>query len=210
MLYTLDPMYLDVLKEIGNIGTGNAATALSTMMNRKVDMIVPTVKILAYSELTALLGGPEKLILGILIDIEGDLQGMILILLEKEFTHQVVNALLGTEIDNFESMTEMDMSVVQEVGNILSASYLNSIAMMTGLMLEVSVPAVSVDMAGAILSVPAIKYGEIGDEVLLIEGGFIGGEKSIGDEKIEVGTKLLMILEEQSLKLLMEKLGVSL
>lgn len=210
MTYSLDPIYLDVLKEIGNIGTGNAATALSTMMNRKVDMVVPKVQILAYSELAALLGGPEKLTLGIMIDVEGDLQGMIMFLLEQDFTHEVVNALLGTNIDSFEHMTEMDLSVVQEIGNILSASYLNSIAMMTGLMLEISVPAISVDMAGAILSVPAIKYGEIGDEVLLIEGGFIGGEGSISDEHIEVGTKLLMILEDQSLKLLMEKLGVSL
>ena len=126
-------------------------------------------------------------------------------LLEKEFTHTVINNLLGSAVEDFSQLSEMDLSVIQEIGNILSASYINSIASLTGLNINISVPAIAVDMAGAILSVPAIKYGEIGDEVLLIEGAFIGNTEA----KEEVSTKLILILEEKSLNTLMERLGVS-
>lgn len=198
-------LQIDVLKEIGNIGAGNAATALATMTGQTIDMSVPMVKMLKYSELVALLGGPENLIVGILIDVIGDLEGTIMFLLEKEFTHEVINTLLGTSVEDFGQMSEMDLSVIQEIGNILSASYINAIASLTGLNINISVPAISVDMAGAILSVPAIKYGEVGDSVLIIEGAFIGQEKISS----LVSTKLILILEESSLTLLMERLGVS-
>ena len=196
---------IDVLKEIGNIGAGNAATALATMMALPIDMTVPKVNMLHYNYLAALLGGPENLIVGILIDVMGDLEGIIMFLLEKEFTHTVINNLLGSAVEDFSQLSEMDLSVIQEIGNILSASYINSIASLTGLNINISVPAIAVDMAGAILSVPAIKYGEIGDEVLLIEGAFIGNTEA----KEEVSTKLILILEEKSLNTLMERLGVS-
>lgn len=196
---------IDVLKEIGNIGAGNAATALATMMALPIDMTVPKVNMLHYNDLAALLGGPENLIVGILIDVMGDLEGIIMFLLEKEFTHTVINNLLGSAVEDFSQLSEMDLSVIQEIGNILSASYINSIASLTGLNINISVPAIAVDMAGAILSVPAIKYGEIGDEVLLIEGAFIGNTEA----KEEIGTKLILILEERSLNTLMERLGVS-
>ncbi len=196
---------IDVLKEIGNIGAGNAATALATMMALPIDMTVPKVNMLHYNDLAALLGGPENLIVGILIDVMGDLEGIIMFLLEKEFTHTVINNLLGSAVEDFSQLSEMDLSVIQEIGNILSASYINSIASLTGLNINISVPAIAVDMAGAILSVPAIKYGEIGDEVLLIEGAFIGNTEA----KEEVSTKLILILEEKSLNTLMERLGVS-
>ena len=196
---------LDVLKELGNIGSGNAATALATMTGKCIDMSVPVVKMLKYSELTDLLGGPENLIVGILIDVVGELNGTIMFLLEKEFTHEMINTLLGTVTEDFAQLTEMDMSVIQEIGNILSASYINSIASLTGLSINISVPAIAVDMAGAILSVPAIKYGEIGDSVLVIEGAFLGSNNVSGS----VSTKLILILEESSLNLLMERLGVS-
>lgn len=198
-------LQIDVLKEIGNIGAGNAATALATMTGQTIDMSVPMVKMLKYSELVALLGGPENLIVGILIDVIGDLEGTIMFLLEKEFTHEVINTLLGTSVEDFGQMSEMDLSVIQEIGNILSASYINAIASLTGLNINISVPAISVDMAGAILSVPAIKYGEVGDSVLIIEGAFLGQEKISS----LVSTKLILILEESSLTLLMERLGVS-
>lgn len=196
---------IDVLKEIGNIGSGNAATALASMMSTSIDMKVPVVKMLKYNELVNLLGGPENLIVGIMIDVIGELEGMIMFLLEKDFTYTMVNNLLGSSIEDFSQLSEMDMSVIQEIGNILSASYINSIASLTGLNINISVPAIAVDMAGAILSVPAIKYGEIGDSVLLIEGSFVG----TGENKEEIGTRLILILEETSLNKLMERLGVS-
>jgi chemotaxis protein CheC len=194
---------LDVLKEIGNIGSGNAATSLAMMIGKTIDMVVPQVKMVHYNTLANMLGGPENLIVGIMIDVSDDLSGTMMFLLQKEFAHQVFNALLGTDNQDFSALSEMDMSVIQEIGNILSASYLNAIASLTGLKINISVPAIAVDMVGSILSVPAIKYGEVGDEVLLIEGAFTGKE-----ETQSIQTKLMLILDEASLALLMERLGV--
>ncbi|MDR1962123.1 MAG: chemotaxis protein CheC [Gracilibacteraceae bacterium] len=195
---------LDVLKEIGNIGSGNAASSLALMIGKTIDMAVPRVNMMHYSDLAQALGGPENLIVGIMIDVSDDLQGTMMFLLQKEFTHEVFNALLGTDSRDFSALSEMDLSVIQEIGNILSASYLNAIASLTGLKISISVPAICVDMVGAILSVPAIKYGDIGDEVLLIEGAFVGR-----DDKEDITTKLILILEESSLALLMGRLGVA-
>ena len=196
---------IDVLKELGNIGSGNAATALATMMGKTIDMKVPAVRMYQYSELADLLGGPENLIVGILIDVVGDLEGTIMFLLEKSFTHEVINTLLGSAVEDFSQLSEMDLSVIQEIGNILSASYINSIASLTALNINISVPAIAVDMAGAILSVPAVKYGGIGDSVLVIGGAFL----DVDNDNSAVSTKLILILEEASLNLLMERLGVN-
>ena len=197
---------IDVLKEIGNIGAGNAATALATMMALPIDMTVPKVNMLPAIQVKNWSQIPGGYWDSHCMDFYGgDLEGIIMFLLEKEFTHTVINNLLGSAVEDFSQLSEMDLSVIQEIGNILSASYINSIASLTGLNINISVPAIAVDMAGAILSVPAIKYGEIGDEVLLIEGAFIGNTEA----KEEVSTKLILILEEKSLNTLMERLGVS-
>ncbi|MDR1070236.1 MAG: chemotaxis protein CheC [Gracilibacteraceae bacterium] len=195
---------LDVLKEIGNIGSGNAASSLAQMIGKTIDMNVPKVDMMRYGDLAEALGGVENLIVGIMIDVTDDLRGTMMFLLQKEFTHEVFNALLGAETRDFSALSEMDLSVIQEIGNILSASYLNAIASLTDLRISISVPAICVDMVGAILSVPAIKYGDIGDEVLLIEGAFTGRE-----DKADIKTKLILILEEASLALLMGRLGVA-
>lgn len=197
----MNEMHMDVLKEIGNIGAGNAATSLSLMLGRTVDMSVPKVALVEFDELTHILGGPEKLIAGIMIDVFGDLHGTMMFLLEQRFIHEVISTLLGQEKSTLEDMSEMDMSVIQEIGNILAASYINSISQLTGLVLNISIPGVSVDMVGAVLSVPIIRYGAIGDQVLFIDGIFVG-------EDSHVETNLIFILEDASLSLIMERLGV--
>lgn len=193
-------MQMDVLREIGNIGSGNAATALSTMLQQPVNISIPLVTMIKYNELVEKLGGPENIIVGILLDVAGDLEGTIMFLMKKEFTAQIISTLLGKEEVQFEALTEMDLSVIQEIGNILSASYVNSISSLTGLFLNLSVPALCIDMAGSIVSFPAIKYGEIGDDVLMIEGSF--------DDNSLIETKIMLILENNSLDTLMGRLGV--
>lgn len=199
----MNDMHMDVLKEIGNIGAGNAATALSMMLGRAIDMSVPKVALLEFDEVAMALGGPEKLMVGIMIDVVGDLQGTIMFLLEQQFIHEVIATLLGQEKESLAEMSEMDMSVIQEIGNILAASYINSLAQLTGLMLNISIPGVCIDMVGSILSVPIIRYGAVGDQVLFIDGFFVSQ-----DSRVE--TNLILILEDTSLGLIMERLGVHL
>ncbi len=171
---TLEEMsdeYFDVLKELGNIGAGNATTALSQMMQCKVDMSVPQVKLMEFKELGQLMGGEEIIMAGIYLAIEGDVAGSIMFLLEKQAARHLVNKLMGTSIEG-EEFSEMEFSALKEVGNIITAAYLNSLASLTNLKLQPSVPDLTVDMAGAILSVPAIEFGTLGDKMLLIQTQF--------------------------------------
>lgn len=164
----LNNLQLDVLKEVGNIGAGNAATALATMINKKVDMNVPMIQILDYNDITQILGGEETVVSGIYFGVDGDINGNIMFLLDIQSSKKLTGMLMGKD-DSTEELDEMDRSALQEVGNILCGSYISSLSALTGLFLNLSVPSLCVDMAGAILSVPAIQFGHVSDKVLLIE-----------------------------------------
>lgn len=174
--------HIDMLSEIGNIGAGNANTALSLMLNKRIDMDVPVVKITNFDEISEVLGGAENPVVGILIHVSGNVNGMMIVVIEQASAHKLVNMLMSKEINEFESFTQMDLSALCEIGNILASSYLSSLATMTGLTMEPSVPHLAIDMAGAILSVPAIEFGKIDDRVLLIKTEFLeGGESVLGN-----------------------------
>lgn len=171
---TLEKMsneYFDVLKELGNIGAGNATTALAQMMQCKVDMSVPQVKLLEFKEVGELMGGEELIMAGIYLGIEGDITGSIMFLLEKQAARHLVTKLMGMEPQG-EEFSEMELSALKEVGNIITGAYLNSLSGLTNLVIYPSVPDLCVDMAGAILSVPAIEFGALGDKILLIQTQF--------------------------------------
>ena len=171
---TLEEMsdeYFDVLKELGNIGAGNATTALSQMMQCKVDMSVPQVRLLEFKDVATIMGGEEIIMAGIYLGIEGDIAGSIMFLLEKQAARHLVDKLMGMSMEG-EEFSEMEFSALKEVGNIITAAYLNSLSSLTGLRIQPSVPDLTVDMAGAILSVPAIEFGALGDKMLLIQTQF--------------------------------------
>lgn len=173
-LDNMNQEFYDVLREIGNIGAGNATTALAQMLGCKVDMAVPQVRILEFSEVGAIMGGEEQLMAGIYLMVEGDVTGSILFLLEKESARKLISKLMGMEVSGSE-LSEMEQSALKEIGNIITASYLNSLSTLTQLVIYPSVPALSIDMAGAILSVPAIEFGTMGDKLLLIQTQFYEG-----------------------------------
>lgn len=171
-LNNMDGVYFDVLREIGNIGAGNATTALAQMLNTKVDMHVPKVSLLEFSEVGSVMGGEEQLMAGIYQSVEGDISGSIMFLLEEKSARNLVNTLMGTEPDGEEGFTDMELSALKEISNIITGSYLSSLSTLTNLKIISSVPSISIDMAGAILSVPAIEFGALGDKILLIETTF--------------------------------------
>lgn len=178
-LRNLNEGHIDMLSEIGNIGSGNANTALSQLLNKKIDMDVPVVKITDFDEIAEVLGGPENLVIGILINVSGDVNGMMVLAFEQTSAHKLVNILLGRDLDNFENFTEMDLSALCEVGNIIAGSYLSSLATITKLSMQPSIPYMAIDMVGAILSVPAIEFGQVDDKVLLVKTKFLEGEESV-------------------------------
>lgn len=163
--------YFDVLRELGNIGAGNATTALAQMIQCKIDMSVPQVQLLEFKELGAAMGGEELVMAGIYLAIDGDIQGSIMFLLEKKAAKHLVGKLMGMESESDE-LSEMELSALQEVGNIITGAYLNSLSSITNLTIYPSVPELTVDMAGAILSVPAIEFAALGDRMLMIQTQF--------------------------------------
>lgn len=177
----LSSQYFDVLKEIGNIGAGNATTALAQMMGGKIDMSVPQVKLLDFKDVGDMMGGAEQIMAGIYLKVEGDIDGSIMFLLEQNSArHLVSKMMMQEETDSDEPLDEIQMSALKEVGNIIAGSYLNSLAQMTNLKMIPSVPYLAIDMAGAILSVPAIEFGVMGDSMLLIETQFFDEVKLSG------------------------------
>lgn len=171
-LNNVDQMYFDVLREIGNIGAGNATTALAHLLDTKVDMRVPKVELLEFSEVGAAMGGEEQIMAGICLATEGDISGSIMFLLEEKSAKILVGRLMGTEIKESDPLDEMAISALKEIGNIITGSYLSSLSALTNLSAIPSVPSICIDMCGAILSVPAIEFGELGDKMLLIQTCF--------------------------------------
>ncbi|MBR1691264.1 MAG: chemotaxis protein CheC [Lachnospiraceae bacterium] len=161
--------YYDVLSELGNIGAGNAATALATMLQCKMDITVPKVRLLDFKDVCSVLGGEEQIMAGIDLMVEGDINGSIMFLMDERSAHVLVEKVMGMPTEQEHSLTEMELSALKEVGNIITGAYLNSLATLTSMMIYPSVPYVSIDMAGAILSVAAIEFGIMGDKILMIE-----------------------------------------
>ena len=198
----LQAMHLDVLKEIGNIGSGNAASSLSTFLQTSTDITVPIVRLLDFNETVNFLGGPENITIGMLVNIVGDIKGMMLYILEEEFASQLTGTLFGAPIEDLMNLNDMEKSLISEVGNIMSASYINAIASLTGMTIDISVPMLTTDMVGALLSVPVIEFAQVGDKVLFIDDGFTIGGK-------EIKSNMILVPEMECLETLFTRLGVS-
>ena len=161
----LTNQYFDVLKELGNIGAGNATTALAQMIGCKVDMSVPQVRLLEFKEVGEIVGGEEQIMVSIYLQVEGDVEGSIMFMLNKAAAAHMVNKLMGGMLGIDETNAaeyefgEMECSAIKEVGNIITGAYLNALSGLTNLKIYPSVPQLGIDMAGALLSVPAVEFG---------------------------------------------------
>lgn len=200
-LNKIDNMQFDVLREIGNIGAGNATTALSQMINTKIDMKVPKVELLQFKELSDIVGGAENIVVGILFTLEGQINGMMMFMLEKPAAAHMVHILMGDMCEPAEEFSEMELSALSEIGNIIAGAYLSSLSSLTNMLITSSVPYMAIDMAGAILSVPAIEFGKIGDKALLIETEF-------GDEETAVNGYFILIPSLESYGAILTSLGL--
>lgn len=172
---SFDSFIMDVLKEIGNIGSGNAVTALANLLSKKIYMSVPKVRIIDFKDIATILG-EEELIVGIYLNLKEDIEGNIMFTIDMKSATNLLKMLLDREVVELD---EISISALSEVGNILSSSYVNALSELTGLKIAVSVPSIAIDMAGAILSVPAIQFGLISDKVLFIETVFEEGDNQV-------------------------------
>lgn len=203
-LNQLNAMQYDVLREIGNIGAGNATTALSQMLNQKMDMSVPKVALVPFNEISDVMGAEDQTVVGIMLGFEGDVEGMMMFLFDTRSAHHLVNTLMMRDkedgVEEGADFTDMDMSALNEIGNIVSGSYLTAISKLTNLKMISTVPEMTIDMIGALLSVPASEFGKYGDKLLLIQSQF--GELDF------VNGYFLMIPELDSYDKLLASLGM--
>jgi len=170
---------LDIFKELVNIGAGNAATSLATILTDRVEMTVPELKILDLKQMANELGGPESPVAGVLFKMDGDIEGMIMFILEKKFCHTLTGILLDKHINSFEDLDELDLSMFREIGNIIVGGYVNALASMLEMQIKISHPDLAIDMAGAILSYPAHYFGTMGDSVLFVREDFLSDSSII-------------------------------
>jgi chemotaxis protein CheC len=193
--------YYDVLKEIGNIGAGNATTALAQMLQTKVDMKVPQVRLLDFKDVGEVMGGEEQIVVGIYLAVEGDITGSIMFITEKAAAKTLVSKLMGMPVTEGD-FNEIEISALKEIGNIITGAYLNSLATMTNLKMIPSIPDLSIDMLNAILSVPAIEFGIIGDQILLIQTVFT--------DDVDLSGYFILMPDLESYSKMLKALGISL
>lgn len=174
----LDDETRDILSELGNIGTGNAVSSLSAMMERPIEIGIPNIRLVRYQDIFESLGIQEALQTGILIQVKGQLQGMFLFLMDEAFTGAVLKTMLGGADHCLTCLDEMEKSLLSELGNIMCGSYIRALAQLTGMETDVSVPDMCIDMGGAILGVPLARHLKVSDSILLIENIFHMGEKA--------------------------------
>ena len=202
-MLTLDEVnekYFDVLKEIGNIGAGNATTAIANMLGLRIDMSVPEVAFLPVEKLGSAIGSEEEIIVGILLGVEEDIDGSMMFLMDMASAQHIVNKLMMRDDSYNEPFDEMDLSAIKEVGNIIAGSYLSALSGLTNLTIVPSVPFVAVDMAAAILSVPAVQFGIFGDNALMINTDF--------SDDLGIKGHFILMPEEDSYAKILTALGV--
>ncbi|MBO4890581.1 MAG: chemotaxis protein CheC [Lachnospiraceae bacterium] len=197
----LNELQLDVMREIGNIGAGNACTALSVLLGTAIDMSVPHVMLLGYESTTEYLGGEDNMVIGLRIQITGDLEGMMLHVVEKRFAQRIINTFYAKEIENIANLDDMDSSVLNEMANITSGAYANSLATLTSLFVNIGTPQQIPGKVSDIMKLPLTEFVKPGEQVLVVEEQF-----TIDDEQLS--SNMILALESDSLEKLFSRLGV--
>ncbi len=198
----LNILHIDVLREIGNIGSGNAATALATMLGKKVDIDIPDIKLLYYNDVAEVLGGADMRAMSMTVGLEEDLNGLMLQIVSSGFASNLVNTFYPKEINSLDDIDEMDLSVMQEMSNITTAAYINAIAAMTKSFINITPPSVGVYTIGDILNNAQHQLDSgAGDKVLYID-------ESLVIENTEIRTAMIMILKIESLNKLLDLLKI--
>ena len=154
-------LQLDALRELANIGSGTASTALSSMLGRSVDISVPTAEALPFADAVDAVGPAERVVTGVVIGVNGDMAATVLLLL-GESDAATLCGLLGVD-----PADELAASALGEIGNIVGASYINALSAMTGLSLEPEPPESATDMLAAIVAT-VLAGRAAGDDIALV------------------------------------------
>ncbi len=172
-----DKIRLDAFREISSIATGNAATSLSTMLGKKVDITIPNIMVEAVENVPELLGGPEKAMTAVYFSITGQVSGSILLLFSSSESLRMVDILNGQKVEQIENLDEMGISALKELGNIVIGSYVRVLADGLKVAINYSVPGFTYDMMGAILDEPLAHLSLETKHAVIVESEFIVRDK---------------------------------
>lgn len=195
--------HLDALREISNVGMGNAATALSQMVDDRIELHVPSVTLVDIVDVPDLMGGAERAVVGVTMQIHGDACGNVLLVFPELSAQRLVNKLLGRDSSQ-KQFDELAESALKEVGNILASSYLGAMGSLIHLTMIPSIPAFAHDMAGAIIDFLLIELSEVGDQALMLETEFHSRQK---DDAVIAG-HFFLLPDPAALGVLTNAIGV--
>lgn len=195
-----DQIRLDALKEISSIATGNAATSLSTLLNRRVDITVPHIMVEDIGKVPEVLGGREKTVTVIYFSISGQFSGSILLVLSSSDSIRLANVLTGQKVDKIDSLNEMALSALKEVGNILTGSYVRVLAQGLKVRIAYSVPGFANDMLGAVLDEILARLSLEAEHAVIMESEF-----TVRDEVYR--SHLIFILSPEAVSTTIKALG---
>ena len=195
----LEELSEDFIKELGNIGTGNAVSALSQLLNCPLEIDTPNLRILPFQQITEIITEAEVPLAGIMVEVFGEVNGMFLFLLDETVTGQVIRLVLGDTVSDFMNLTEMEESLLLELGNIMCGSYIRALSQLMNVEIDVSVPQISIDMGGAILTAATSRFLRTSDELLMIDNLFCMDTDTFSG-------RILFLPEMESLHVLLRKL----
>jgi len=200
----LGPRQLDGLREVANIGAGHAATALSQMIDQRVLISVPAIRVVQLEEVPELIGAPEQVVSAVMMKLIGDVTGRTVQLFPGPTASAMVGALLGRNGLHFpDDFAENEQSALKEVSNILVGAYINALSEFMGMMLIMSPPAIAIDTASAVLTTSYLNIGAEEDYVFCVNT-----ELLIGNAK-DLGSHFLLVPDDASLRAMLKALRLS-
>jgi chemotaxis protein CheC len=188
-------LQLDALRELANVGSGTASTALSAMLGRSVDITVPNAFVLPMAEAVDSIGNPEDDVTGIVLGVFGDMEATVLLLVNPNHA-ALLCGMLGVPADS-----EFGESALMEIGNIVGSSYINALAMMTGMEIEPTPPGLATDMLAAIVESVLAQRATGGDVALLLDSDMVV-------EGEDCSVSFLLVPDQGGVEQLLARLGL--
>jgi len=197
----LNELQLDVIREVGNVGAGHAATALSQLTGNPIEVSLPALEIIPYSEVPELFGGPEELVGSVFVKLAGEMEGYILFMANRDSSLALVDMMLGRLQKTCRAIGHDEEKLITHTASMLISSYVAAIARMTDMSIMPSPASFSLDMAGAVLGSLAISASAQSDDIIFVRTAF-------GNEEATVDTALFFMPDSRGLEVILGRLGV--
>lgn len=188
----LTDLQKDGLRELGNIGSGNAATALSQLLGRDITLSLPAVNLIPVEKITSVIGGGEEVVAAVYLRVFGEIPARTLLIFPQDKIFLMLDLLMKRELGTTKEFTDTEQSGLMEIGNIIISAYLNAIAKFIGLNGVPSVPALAVDMISAVFQTISSEMAEAGEQALFIEC-------DMTEELTQIKAKLFLIPDKDGM-----------